>query len=268
MRSSWVVAPRLPTLAVALAVTVAGLVAGGAEARAGKREMERIHTIVLDPGHGGENLGALGVHGIYEKVIVLDIAREVERLLAERTDARVYLTRRDDRYIGLRERTRFANQVGADVFLSIHCNSEEGHRASGVETFFLSAEASDEEAARLVAFENQRLEETKEPEDSDDREVALMLKDLTIHAAHQDAEELAAVVQERLVRRTSTRSRGVKQAPFAVLKEAEMPAIVIEVGFLSHPEEARQLIEESRQKAIARAIVEALIAFDHASRYR
>ena len=237
-------------------------------AHAGKREMRRIKTVVIDPGHGGDNLGALGVHGIYEKVIVLDIARRVERRLQERTDARVYLTRRDDRAVGLRERTRFANQVGADVFVSIHCNSEEGHRAHGVETFFLSAEASDEEAAKLVAFENQRLEEAEEPVDDDDREVALLLKDLALHAAHQDAEELAATVQERLVGRTKTRSRGVKQAPFAVLKEAEMPAVVVEVGFLSHPDEAQRLLDEDRQEGIARAIVDALIAFDRESRYR
>ncbi len=238
-------------------------------ALAGPTALQRTRTIVIDPGHGGEDPGAPGPGGVFEKDIVLDMALRIERALRGRTDAEIYLTRRDDRYVGLRERTRFANQVGADVFLSIHCNADPAGRGHGVETFFLSTESSDEETARLVAFENERLAHEEAPAaDPGDRELAGMLKDLTVRGAHQDAESLAGFVLDRLVSRTRGRSRGVKQAPFAVLKEAEMPAVVVEVGFLSHADEGGQLLEESRQEAIAVAIAEAVIAFDRAALYR
>lgn len=260
--------PAVVAAAVFLALVV--LAAARAAAAAPALALQRVKTIVLDPGHGGENEGAVAVDGTLEKVVTLAIAERVERQLLARTDAQVFLTRRDDRFVGLRERTRFANQVGADVFLSIHCNSEPGHGAHGIETFLLSPEASDEEAARLVAFENQRMaqEVAAEAATKDEQEVATLLKDMELASAQVDSEPLAAIVLERLVTRTGARSRGVKQAPFAVLKEAEMPAIVIEVGFLSHPDEAATLLTEQRQEAIATAIVDALIRFDRVSRYR
>lgn len=255
---------RLAASCTALALVLSAASAHGA----GLVRTERLRTIVVDPGHGGENLGALAVSEVYEKVLTLELSLRIERLLKERTDAQVYLTRRDDRAVGLRERTRFANQVQADVFLSIHCNSQEGHEANGVETFFLSAEASDEEAARLVAFENERLAGAAEPVPSEDREVALLLKDLALHGAQKDSQPLAELVLRHIVQETGGKSRGVRQAPFAVLMEAEMPALVVEVGFVSNPREAYELLQADRQEAIARAIVEALIEFDRQTRYR
>jgi N-acetylmuramoyl-L-alanine amidase len=263
--------PRAHAAVVAACVLLALVVLAAARSAAARPlALSRVKTVVIDPGHGGENLGAIAVDGTMEKVITLAVAERIERLLKERTDAQVFLTRRDDRFIGLRERTRFANQVGADVFLSIHCNSEPGHSGHGIETFLLDAEASDEEAARLVEFENQRMaqEIAAEAATRDDQEIATLLKDMELASAQADSEPLAAVVLEHLVRRTGARSRGVKQAPFAVLKEAEMPAIVVEVGFLSHPEEAAALKTERRQEEIAAAIVDALIRFDRISRYR
>ncbi len=234
----------------------------------GTTRLKRVQTVVIDPGHGGDNLGAPSVAGGHEKTLTLAIAKKIERGLQRRTDSEVYLTRRDDRDLGLRERTRFANQVNADLFLSIHCNAAPHPRARGIEVYFLSAEASDEEAARLVEFENQRLERTAEPAAKDDREVSLLLKDLVLHSAVQDSAIFAGRLLDALVRRTGAPSRGVKQAPFEVLKEATMPAVVVEVGFISHPDEARELATPERQEDIAAAVVDAIISFDRTGRYR
>jgi len=263
--------PRTHAAVVAAGVLLAlVLLAAARQATARPLAMSRVKTVVLDPGHGGENLGAIAVDGTLEKVLTLAIAERVERILKERTDAQVYLTRRDDRFVGLRERARFANQVAADVFLSIHCNSEPGHSGHGIETFLLSPEASDEEAARLVEFENQRMaqEVAADAATKDDQEIATLLKDMELASAQADSEPLAAVVLEKLVARTGAKSRGVKQAPFTVLKEAEMPAIVVEVGFLSHPAEAAALLTEKRQEEIAAGIVDALVRLDRISHYR
>ncbi len=261
---------RPAAIAAAVLLALVALTAARASAAPTPVKLTRVKTIVLDPGHGGANEGAKALDGTLEKVLTLAIAERIERQLRERTDAQVYLTRRDDRFVGLRERTRFANQVDADVFLSIHCNSEPGHDGHGVETFLLSAEASDEEAARLVEFVNQRLAEevAAEAATREEQEVSTLLLDMELASAQRDSEPLAALVLERLVERTGSRGRGVKQAPFAVLKEAEMPAIVVEVGFLSHATEASELLTEERQEQIATAVVDALVRFDKVSTYR
>lgn len=259
----------IPVLVLAT-LTLLLLLAASTAAQGAPAKMTRVKTVVIDPGHGGENDGALSVDGTHEKHITLAIALRVEAILTAKSDATVHLTRRDDRFVGLRERTRFANEVGADVFLSIHCNSEPGHGARGIETFLLSPDASDEEAARLVAFENLRMaaEVAADAATKEDQEVSTLLKDLELASAQSDSEPLAALVLERLVSRTGGHSRGVKQAPFAVLKEAEMPAIVIEVGFLSNPSESQELQTDQRQEQIAQAIVEAILRFDREAEYR
>lgn len=250
------VAPRLWSLPATLIALCVLLGSGATLARTGRHDPLR--TIVLDPGHGGANEGALAVTGIYEKVLTLEVALRVERLLREHDDLEIYLTRRDDRFVGLRERTRFANQVGADVLVSIHFNSEPGHGARGVETYFLSAEASDEDAARVVAMEN--LSSPGE-DDGDEAEVDALLKDMRMHAAHEDSQLLAELTYRALRRRTRCRGRGVKQAPFTVLRGAEMAAVVVEAGFLSHPRESYAILHEDRQEQIARALADAILEF-------
>ncbi len=226
--------------------------------------LRHLRTVVLDPGHGGDNRGCLGVDGTFEKVVVLQIAQRVERILLEETSAAVLMTRREDRPLGLRERTRLANAWGADVFLSLHANADPLGRGHGVETWFLSADDAEptEAALRLVALE----EAGDDPEEVVDAvrasEVEAILRDAALHQERARSEALGEAVATAMHKATGARLRGVHQARFGVLVEAEMPAIVVEAGFLTHRDEGLALLEPAYQERIARAIVDGLVAFD------
>ncbi|HEY7723713.1 MAG TPA: N-acetylmuramoyl-L-alanine amidase [Anaeromyxobacteraceae bacterium] len=217
---------------------------------------------VIDPGHGGEQEGATGPGGQQEKALSLQIARRVARRL-QRQGARVVLTRRGDETVPLAERAALANAERADLFLSIHLNSmaSRGARAltRGVETFFLSADASDASASAVAARENaDRL--AGEERDREDV-VAAILESLGDAEALEESSRLAYAIHERLVGKLRTEDRGVKQAPFYVLAGARMAAVLLEVGFVSHREEARKLASAGYQDAIAEAIAEGVAAW-------
>lgn len=221
-----------------------------------------IKTIVIDPGHGGEDTGAIGPGGVNEKDITLAVAEELERELSEKTGARVLLTRTDDTYIELKERAAFANSVSADIFISIHVNAARRKGATGVETFFLSFEASDDEAREVAAFENNvvRLEGTADDAPTDD--LKAILWDLTQTEAHHESAKLAESIQLSLTGVTNGDNRGIKQAPFIVLFGATMPAVLVEIGFISNPAEEKRLSSGRTQKLIARAISDGVAAFE------
>jgi N-acetylmuramoyl-L-alanine amidase len=252
-----------PAIAIALVAAVCG--AATAEP-AERRALSQVRTIAIDPGHGGDNTGCMGYHGVFEKHLTLEIAGRIELALLERTDARVVLTRTDDIAIGLRERAHLSNANRADIFLSIHLNSAPRAEAEGVETFFLSAEAADEEIRALVEREQQG--QPPEPPIGATAEAVqgeitdTILADIDRYAVHGLAETLATVVQRHLVRALGAQSRGVKQAPFGVLRESHCPAVVIELGFLTHRREGQNLLLADYQDKIADAIVQAVIAYD------
>jgi N-acetylmuramoyl-L-alanine amidase len=164
----------------------------------------------------------------------------------------VRLTRDSDQAVTLQDRTALANRLQASVFLSIHANASPARAARGAETYFMSAEASDIQAAQAAAEEN-----ATTPPDT----VQLILWDLAQVANLNDSARLARSVQERLNTLHDTRDRGIKQAPFLVLTGATMPAALVEVGFLSNPEEAVRLTERSSQEAVAIALAEAVVAY-------
>ena len=227
--------------------------------------LKHLKHIVLDPGHGGDNKGTAGAHGVYEKLLTLPIALELEKLLLRRTTARVTLTRRADVSLGLRERTHLANAAKADLFLSIHLNSSPRAEAHGLEVYFLSLEAADEEIARIVAREDGAEQHPVAAAPSTSPAplgVEQILRDARMHGAHRDAERVADAVLQSLHRTLRAPRRGVFQAPFGVLKAAEMPAVVAEVGFLSHAEEGKKLLKAAYRKKIARALFEAIVALD------
>ena len=222
---------------------------------------------VVDPGHGGEKDGAIGPGGVREKDLTLQIARRVAVRL-RRQGARVVLTRSADRGVGLAARAARANAEGAELFLSIHLNALPGParaRARGVETYFLSADASDASATAVAARENaDRL--AGEPELDPRDPVSGILQDLADTDALSGSSRLAYAVHERLVKRLRSEDRGVKQAPFYVLAGARMPAVLIEVGFVSNAAEARKLATPAYQDEVAEAIADGVRAWRSAVR--
>lgn len=246
-----------PLLAAALAL---GLAAGKGPA----------FTAVIDPGHGGELTGAVSPQGDLEKDLTLQIARRVKRRL-EAMGARVVLTRAADTRVPLANRAAVANALDADLFVSIHLNSmptEASRRtSSGVETYFLSADASDAGAEASAARENaDRL--AGEPAPDPDDAVALILDDLQSTAALAGSSRLAYAVHDKLVAALKAENRGVKQAPFYVLAGARMPAVLLEVGFISNEAEAARLRTAAHQEKIAAAVADGVAAWRAAGKRR
>jgi N-acetylmuramoyl-L-alanine amidase len=218
---------------------------------------------VIDPGHGGEQDGALSPHGDKEKDLALDIAVRVSRLL-RKMGGKVILTRTGDISVPLANRAAIATALRADLFISVHLNSmptpEQRRRTSGIETYFLSADATDTRASAVAARENaDRL--AGEPEPDPDDPVAGILSDLQDAASLQGSSRLAYAIHDKLVTALAAEDLGVKQAPFYVLAGARMPAVLLEVGFISHEDEAARLRTRPYRDRIAAAVAEGVRAF-------
>ena len=209
-------------------------------------------TVVLDPGHGGSNPGTRG-SGVHEKQVTLQIAGLVATRLRAR-GLRVELTRTDDRTLTLRQRVARADSLAADLFVSIHANASPTRTQRGYETFVLTARGVDVDGRALRA-------DTTTPRPGVDPEVALVLDDVERGAAQWGAADLAARMQQALrTRRGAEGDRGVRQDAHHVLLGATMPAVLVEVGFLDHPIEGKQITSEPVQAEIADAIAEAIAA--------
>ncbi|MDE0301126.1 MAG: N-acetylmuramoyl-L-alanine amidase [Candidatus Poribacteria bacterium] len=204
-----------------------------------------VKTVVIDPGHGGRDPGATSKSQVHEKIVVLELSLMLRNLLVNR-GYEVRLTRDTDIYLPLRERTQKATIQGADLFISIHANAAANTGASGVETYYLAL-ASDETAQRTAARENSGagygIQEL-------DTLVAKILKE----SKSEESRRLARYVQSELVNSTNAKDRGVKHAPFVVLIGTKVPAILVEVGFLSHRAEAHKLTKKAYKRNIAEAI--------------
>lgn len=211
--------------------------------------------VVLDPGHGGTDYGARGASGLLEKDVVLALGRRLGEELEARGIEVVY-TRERDRFVTLPERTEIANRAGADLFLSLHANASPDAEARGFEIYFLSLDASDEEAKRVATVENRVFRQKDAVPDSGDV-VGSILGDL-IRTEHLRASSALAASIQRQIERLPGSSRGVKQAPFVVLMGVNMPAALLEIGFLTHRGEERSLRTARRQREIARAVARAL----------
>jgi N-acetylmuramoyl-L-alanine amidase len=223
---------------------------------------------VVDPGHGGDQEGALSPAGDREKDVALAIARRVAARLRA-IGAKVILTRTGDIAVPLANRAAVANALRADLFVSVHLNSmpsaEARRHSTGVETYFLSADATDASATAVAARENaDRL--AGEPELDPADPVAAILQDLENQDALAGSSRLAYAVHEKLVAGLGAEDRGVKQAPFYVLAGARMPAVLLEVGFISHEAEAARLRAPEYQERIAAAVADGVVAWRNASR--
>lgn len=219
-----------------------------------------VRRIIIDPGHGGKDPGAMG-NGLKEKDITLHVARKTSRILQDDFNYEVILTRNDDRYLPLEERTAIANTRKADLFVSIHVNAHPDSSTRGVETFFLNL-ATNTEAMRVAALENATT--TLNISDMQD-----ILTGLMQNAKIQESSVLAEYVQSTMVaglreNRYPTEDLGVKQAPFYVLIGAEMPSVLAEISFLSNPADADRLKQDKFLDAIARQIAAGVAGYvDH-----
>ena len=211
-------------------------------------------VIFIDPGHGGLNIGAIGVGELREKDITLDVSLRLEALLQKQSSWRPVLSRDTDSFVGLRQRTRMANQAGAKVFLSIHANANPSSSPKGVEVYLLSAGSASKEGMELVIRE----EGAHEHHHQEAPGIGSVLYGLKLAGAQRESASLAQVVLDTLTASTQAPDRGVRQAGFAVLKEAEMPALVVEVGYLTNPEEAKLLAKAGYRQKIAEGLFLAL----------
>lgn len=214
----------------------------------------RVKHLTLDPGHGAHDPGAIApAFGLKEKDLNLDIALKLEALLDKYTDAEVSLTRRGDYFLDLSERVLVANEHRADLFVSLHCNSSRQHNSYGTEVYFFSEKPSDRDAQMVANRENgpayaQTLSRTRT---IDIDEILLRVEQRLFW---QDGEKIAGFLQRRLTSELQTSDRGVKSANFAVLREATMPAVLVEMAFIDHARDARRLQRDDFRWAIARSI--------------
>ncbi len=232
----------------------------GLEVRIFPQLRRRIKRILLDPGHGGKDPGALGRRGTREKDIVLDISQRVKSALLKK-GFEVYLTREDDRYVSLAERAAQAAKSGAQIFVSIHANWAENKAARGIETYFLSEAKTDWERA-VAARENAVFErEIANPFLKKDDQLSIILADLAQNEFLFESSELAAKIQEAAIGFVHANDRGVRQANFYVLRNIFMPAVLVECGYLSNRGEEGLLLKTEYRAKLARAIADGVANF-------
>ena len=221
-----------------------------------KKEKWEFKTIVIDAGHGGKDPGAVGYKGTKEKDIALDVAKRLEKKLSKNMNVKVVMTRDEDVFLRLSERTKIANESNGNLFISIHTNAAEDRRASGFETFLIGPNKN-EAAVRVAARENAVLElegvAGKKLTNED-----LIQATIAQSAFASKSEQFASMVQKEIKKRVQSRDRGVKQAGFYVLMGASMPNVLVELGFISNPSEEKKLRSPQYRDQLATAIYRAV----------
>jgi N-acetylmuramoyl-L-alanine amidase len=213
-----------------------------------------VSRIVIDPGHGGHDPGAKG-DDTTEAELVLDVALRLEKLLARMPGVEVVLTRRDNQFVPLQERTAIANREGADLFLSIHANASALPAARGIETYFLNF-ASNQNAAAVAARENATSDQTMGV-------LQDVVKAIAMNSKRDESRDFATYVQREMLESLRNANKtikdlGVKQAPFVVLIGASMPSVLAEISFLTNPQEAKLLKSSGYRQRIAQALFEGI----------
>jgi len=221
---------------------------------------EKVLRIVIDPGHGGKDPGAVGKGGLFEKDVVLAIAKALSFSLQEKIPScKIKLTRSSDETLSLEERTAIANSFEADLFISIHANASRSSKAKGIETYYLD-KTSDRASRKLAAAENNSKE-------SDLAEIEHILADVLLSSKTEDSKRLARFIQGALISDVSekygaVRDLGViKAAPFYVLTGAAMPAVLVETSFITNPAEAKRLADTTFRVRTAKAMAQAVEKF-------
>ncbi len=205
--------------------------------------------VAVDPGHGGEDGGAVGPKGLREKDAALQIGENLKAAL-EAAGFEVLMTRAEDVLVPLWDRAKLANEAGADLFISLHLNAARARSAKGSEVYFLSLDQGDRDGAEVAAMENGG--EGAAP--ASESVLSSILQDLAQKAYLQESERLAVNIQGQLNRLGGIKERGVKQAPFVVLRGAAMPAVLVEVAFISNRQEEVKLRDVAFQKKVAESM--------------
>jgi len=220
----------------------------------------RFSTIIIDPGHGGKDPGAVGYKGTLEKDIALDVAKRLEKKITKNMKIKTVLTRDEDIFLKLGERTKIANENNGSLFISIHANAATDRRASGFETFLIGPNKN-EAAVRVAARENAVLElegfSGKQLTNED-----LIKATIAQSAFASKSEQFAALVQEEIGKRVQGKNRGVKQAGFYVLMGASMPNVLVELGFISNLAEEKKLRSSQYREVLATAIFRAVEKYE------
>ena len=211
----------------------------------------KVGRIVIDPGHGGHDFGTTGSGGLLEKDLVLSLALQLKKLIEENMYGEVILTRDDDSFVSLEERTAIANSHHADLFISIHANSSRYRSISGVETYYLDFAKTAAER-EVAARENASAASTVS-------DLENMIKKIAQADKSAESRELASILQKSLYSGTrklfpSAQDRGVRRAPFVVLIGANMPSVLAEVAFISNPKDEKALNKERNQETLAKAL--------------
>jgi N-acetylmuramoyl-L-alanine amidase len=217
--------------------------------------------IVLDPGHGGEDPGAIGATGLHEKELTLTIAKEIKTALEKTGGYTVHLTRNDDRFIPLRKRTAIAQERNADLFISLHADAHPDRLAAGSSVYTLSERASDKEAEALAAKENRAdiihgVDLSGTPD-----EVSTILIDLVQRETMNHSARFATLLVQKLRNEINIKRDTHRFAGFVVLKAPDTPAVLVELGFLSNKHEEWLLRQRSHRAKITRAMVKAINSF-------
>jgi N-acetylmuramoyl-L-alanine amidase len=222
-------------------------------------EKAGIDLVVIDPGHGGENLGSIGPSGYTEKEFTLAVSKKLKQAF-KRRQIDVILTRDDDVFVPLETRTEVANSVGADLFISMHANGFRNREARGFEVYFLSP-ALDDQSRVVAAMENASPAIVAAAGPEPDDEVAFILWDTAQNEFVVESSHLAQLIDEELATRLTIPNRGVKQADFVVLTGAYLPAVLVETAFITHPGEEGLLKDDAFQETVAEGIVDAVMRF-------
>ena len=223
-----------------------------------KIDEKREVVIAIDAGHGGDDPGAIGAHGIREKNVVLAIARELEKLFKREPGFKPVLIRHSDYYVGLRKRNQIARKKNADMMISIHADAFKSPRAKGASVYALSKRGASSEAARWLAETENRADLIGgvggvSLGDKDDV-LAGVLLDLSMTASMRTSVSAGSEVVKELGKVTKLHKKQIERAGFVVLKSPDVPSILVETGFISNPGEAKKLNTPSHQRSVARAI--------------
>ena len=219
------------------------------------KKISKSKIIVLDPGHGGVDPGAIGIKGTYEKKIVLMAAKSIKKILAKSGRYNVILTRKSDRFIPLRKRVAIARRAKADLFISLHADSIKNGAVRGATVYTLSENASDREAAQLAERENKSDLIAGIDLNAESKEVTDILIDLVQRETMNQSAVFADAIVQEITKKIKTHRRPHKFAGFAVLKALDIPSILLEMGYLSNIEDETLLNTDAFQKKLGRAIL-------------
>jgi N-acetylmuramoyl-L-alanine amidase len=216
-----------------------------------------VRHIVLDPGHGGKDPGARGVTSTVEKVITLDLSKRIADVLRQ-AGYQVSLTRSNDTYIALEDRTKIAHQRGADFFISIHANANNSSSLQGMEVYYLNPKSMTHELNRAAAQGKMVALPYAASSMQAGADVKAILWDMRNVEHRRQAIELGNTVGRKIANKIGAKYRGVRAARFKVLRDANIPAALLEVGYLTHSTEGRRLAQSSYRQQLAQAIGEGL----------